>query len=65
VLLRGGILAAVLMYALRDRISSTSIHEITIPILMLAVGIVGVQEWANCERAFTSPLTQQGEEKDD
>jgi hypothetical protein len=64
-LLRGGILAAVLMYALRDRISSTSIYEITVPILMLAVGIVGVQEWTNCERAFASPLAQRGEEKDD
>ena len=64
-LLRGGIIAAVLMYALRGRIVSLSIHEVTIPFLLFALGIVGIQEWANCEKAFASPLANHGEEKDD
>lgn len=65
VLLRGGIIAAVLMYALRDRIGFFPIYEVTIPVLVLAVGIVGFQEWNNCEKAFASPLANHGEEKDD
>ena len=64
-LLRGGIIGAVLMYALRGRIVSLSIHEVAIPVLILALGIVGIQEWTNCEKAFASPVANHGEEKDD
>ena len=48
VLLRGGILAAALMYALRDRVPSSLIHEITVPFLFLSLGYIGFQEWENC-----------------
>ena len=65
ILLRGGIIAAVLMYALRSRIASLSIHEIAVAVLILALGIVGIQEWTNCEKEFASPLANHGEEKDD
>ncbi len=64
-LLRGGIIMTVLMYALRDRITSGLVQEITIPVLMVAVGLVGFQEWENCERAFTTPIGPPGESKED
>jgi hypothetical protein len=65
VLLRGGIIAALLMYSLRDRIGFGLIHEIAIPVLIVAVAIVGFQEWANCEKAFATPLTWRREAKED
>jgi hypothetical protein len=65
VLLRGGIIAAVLMYSLRDRIGFGLVHEIAIPVLIVAVGIIGFQEWENCEKAFAAPLTWRSEAKED
>ncbi|MCX6134013.1 MAG: hypothetical protein NTU47_09400 [Ignavibacteriales bacterium] len=47
-LLRGGIAATVLMYALRKTGPAGIIHEITIPFLLLVLGYVGYQEWNNC-----------------
>jgi hypothetical protein len=57
-------MAAVLMFALRGRIDSGFIHEVTIPVVMVALGIVGFQEWTNCEKASASPLARQREERD-
>lgn len=65
VVLRGGIIAVVLMYALRDTIGSVPIHGITVPVLLFAVGIIGVQEWTNCEKASELPMALRGEERDD
>lgn len=65
VIIRGGIIAAILMYALRNSAASWPIHEIAIPVLIVAVGIVGFQEWENCQRAFATPLARRGEAKDD
>jgi hypothetical protein len=64
VLLRGGIMAAALMLALRGTIVSAYIHEIAIPVVIVALGIVGFQEWTNCEKASVSPLARQREERD-
>jgi hypothetical protein len=65
VLLRGGICAAILMYTLRDRIGTVPIHEVAILILMVAVGLIGFQEWTNCERAFALPLSRREDDKDE
>lgn len=62
VVLRGGIIAAILMYSLRGNNGGGLVHEIAIPIMMVALGIVGFQEWTNCEKAFTSPLAPRSEE---
>jgi hypothetical protein len=60
--LRGGIIAAILMYSLRGNQGGGLVHEIAVPIMMIALGIVGFQEWANCENAFASPLAQPSED---
>jgi hypothetical protein len=56
VLLRGGIITAVLMYALRARVPSGLIYEVTVPFLLLAIGYIGHQEWENCMRDSASLL---------
>lgn len=48
ILFRGGIAAAVLMYALRSRVPSALVHEVTIPILIFAFGYLGYREWDYC-----------------
>jgi hypothetical protein len=49
-LLRGGTVAAVLMYVLPGKVPSVLIHGITVPILLLTAAYVGHQEWENCLR---------------
>ncbi|HTY36337.1 MAG TPA: hypothetical protein VMH23_04450 [Bacteroidota bacterium] len=49
VLLRGGILVALLMYALRGRVGSLPVHEFSVPFLVAAIAFIGHQEWENCE----------------
>ena len=67
VVLRGGILAAALMYALRDRVPAGLIHEITIPFLFISLAYIGYQEWENCvqdsrkQLANTAPQEENGD----
>jgi hypothetical protein len=56
-LLRGGVLAALLTYALRDTVGSTLIYEVTIPFLFLSLAYIGHQEWENCLRDSKRPST--------
>lgn len=65
VLLRGGIVAAILIYALRGKIASELVHEITAAVLIVAVGIVGFQEWENCEKAVATPSGRLEDLKED
>lgn len=65
VLLRGGIMAAILMYALRGGIASELVQEITAPVLIVALGILGFQEWENCEKAVATPFGRLEDLKED
>jgi hypothetical protein len=54
-LLRGGIFSLLLMFSLRGQLSSWSIHGITVPVVLIALGFIGVQEWNNCEQEYRFP----------
>jgi hypothetical protein len=51
-LLRGGIFSAVLMLSLRGIAASWPIHEVGIPVVLVALFIVGSEEWKDCEREY-------------
>lgn len=57
--LRGGIFAFVVMLSLRGQRASWSVHEITIPVVLLSLAFIGVQEWRNCEQEFQIPASAQ------
>jgi len=55
VLIRGAVLSAILMYALRGNPPLEIVHEITIPVIALVMGFIGYQEWENCTRDSLEP----------
>lgn len=52
VVLRGGIFSAILMIALRGSSVSWPVHEIAIPIVCVALFVIGHNEWTDCEHEF-------------
>lgn len=56
-LLRGGIFSLLVMLSLRGRLFSWSVHGITVPVVLIALAFVGLQEWNNCEQEFRHPAT--------
>ena len=64
VILRGGILSGLLMIALRGNPPASVVHEITIPLIAIALGFIGYQEWENCSRDFSIPLASRGDDSE-
>jgi hypothetical protein len=64
VILRGGILSVMLMFALRDNPPTLIVHEITIPFIAIALGFVGYQEWENCSRDCSIPRVSRREDSE-
>jgi hypothetical protein len=56
VLLRGGIFSGVLMLSLRGTGPSWPIYEVGVPVVLLALFIVGSEEWKDCEREYRIKL---------
>jgi hypothetical protein len=59
--LRGGIFSAVLMLSLRGTGPAWPVHEVGIPVVLIALFIVGSEEWKNCEREYRIKLRRLSE----
>ena len=52
ILLRGGIFSAILMISLRGISRAWPVDEITVPVILVALFIIGLEEWKECEHQF-------------